>query len=112
MDDHSVGVVAEEHGQGTPVLELRGIRKAFPGVVALDEVDFDVRAGEVHALVGENGAGKSTLIKIVAGLYRRDQGAMLINGQEVDFKSPADAIGRRIKVVYQELDLVPGLSVA
>src|ERR671917_2784633 len=95
-----------------PILEMRGIRKVFPGVVALDDVDFDVRAGEVHALVGENGAGKSTLIKIIAGLYRRDQGTMRVNGEEVDFKNPADSIDRRIKVVYQELDLVPGLSVA
>ena len=95
-----------------PILEMRGIRKTFPGVVALDGVDFEVRPGEVHALVGENGAGKSTLIKIIAGLYRRDGGTMLVEGEEVDFRSPADSIGRRIKVVYQELDLVPGLSVA
>src|SRR5918999_3367995 len=112
MDDKAAETIAQEHGQGAPVLELRGIRKVFPGVVALDEVDFDLRAGEVHALVGENGAGKSTLIKIVAGLYRRDQGTMRVDGEEVDFKGPADAIARRIKVVYQELDLVPGLSVA
>src|SRR5215213_7708099 len=95
-----------------PILEMTGIRKTFPGVVALDDVDFDVLPGEVHALVGENGAGKSTLIKIIAGLYRRDQGTMRVNGEEVDFKNPADSIERRIKVVYQELDLVPGLSVA
>ena len=94
------------------VLEMQGIRKVFPGVVALDDVDFDVRPGEVHALLGENGAGKSTLIKIIAGVYRRDGGAMLIAGEEVDFRSPADALERRIKVVYQELDLVDGLSVA
>src|SRR5918993_3119735 len=97
---------------GVPVLEMRDIRKVFPGVVALDEVDFDARPGEVHALLGENGAGKSTLIKIIAGVYRRDGGTMLIAGDEVDFRSPADALERRIKVVYQELDLVDGLSVA
>ncbi len=97
---------------GVPVLEMRDIRKVFPGVVALDEVDFDARPGEVHALLGENGAGKSTLIKIIAGVYRRDGGTMLVAGEEVDFRSPADALDRRIKVVYQELDLVDGLSVA
>ncbi len=97
---------------GTPVLEMHGIRKIFPGVVALDNVDFDVRAGEVHALLGENGAGKSTLIKIIAGVYRRDGGEMMVAGESVDFRSPADALDRRIKVVYQELDLVDELSVA
>ena len=97
---------------GAAALEMRGIRKIFPGVVALDDIDFDLLQGEVHALVGENGAGKSTMIKIIAGLYRRDGGSMFVNGEEVDFKSPADSIARNIKVVYQELDLVPGLSVA
>src|SRR5215217_971042 len=97
---------------GTLALEMRGIRKVFPGVVALDDIEFDLLPGEVHALVGENGAGKSTMIKIIAGLYRRDGGTMFVNGEEVDFKSPADSIARNIKVVYQELDLVPGLSVA
>jgi ribose transport system ATP-binding protein len=96
----------------SPLLEMRGIRKVFPGVVALSNVDFDVHPGEVHALVGENGAGKSTLIKIISGLYQRDGGTMTVNGREVDFRSPADAIAERIKVVYQELDLVPTLSVA
>lgn len=95
-----------------PALEMKMIRKVFPGVVALDDVDFDLFPGEVHALVGENGAGKSTLIKIIAGLYRRDGGTMSVDGEEVEFKSPADSIARFIKVVYQELDLVPGLSVA
>src|SRR5688572_19428043 len=97
---------------GVPVLEMRGIRKIFPGVVALDDVDFDARPGEVHALLGENGAGKSTLIKIIAGVYRRDGGTMRVEGEEVDFRSPADALARGIKVVYQELDLVDELSVA
>jgi ribose transport system ATP-binding protein len=94
------------------VLEMHGIRKSFPGVVALDDIDFELRPGEVHALIGENGAGKSTLVKIIAGLYRRDTGSMLVDSEEVDFHSPGEAIARRIKVVYQELDLVPGLSVA
>ena len=96
----------------SPILEMRGIRKVFPGVVALSNVDFDLLPGEVHALVGENGAGKSTLIKIISGLYQRDGGTIKVNGKEVDFKSPADAIAEHIKVVYQELDLVPTLSVA
>ncbi|MCP4165055.1 MAG: sugar ABC transporter ATP-binding protein [Chloroflexi bacterium] len=96
----------------TPLLEMRQIRKEFPGVLALDDVDFDLYAGEVHALLGENGAGKSTLIKVIAGLYHRDAGSMLVEGEEVDFMTPADSIEKGIKVVYQELDLVPGLSVA
>ncbi|MCC6314162.1 MAG: sugar ABC transporter ATP-binding protein [Thermomicrobiales bacterium] len=97
---------------GRVVLAMEGIRKTFPGVVALDDVDFEVRAGEVHALLGENGAGKSTLIKIVAGLYRPDAGVIRVDGEPVEFRNPADSLERRIKVVYQELDLVPGLSVA
>jgi ABC-type sugar transport system ATPase subunit len=95
-----------------PILEMEGIRKVFPGVVALNSVDFDLVPGEVHALVGENGAGKSTLIKIISGLYQRDAGTMKVNNRAVEFKSPADAINERIKVVYQELDLVGTLSVA
>ena len=66
----------------TPLLEMRGIRKVFPGVIALDNVDFDLLPGEVHALVGENGAGKSTLIKIISGVYQRDGGTMLMDGAE------------------------------
>jgi ABC-type sugar transport system ATPase subunit len=94
------------------LLEMRGIHKQFPGVVALDAVDFTLLPGEVHALIGENGAGKSTMIKIISGLYRADSGELLVDGEVVEFKGPADSIARRIKVVYQELDLVPGLSVA
>src|SRR5919202_1030705 len=96
----------------TPILEMNGICKVFPGVVALDDVSFDLLPGEVHALIGENGAGKSTLIKILAGLYPRDGGVMKVKGQEVNFRSPADSVAHGIKVVYQELDLVPSLSVA
>jgi ABC-type sugar transport system ATPase subunit len=94
------------------LLEMRGIHKEFPGVVALDSVDFDLLPGEVHALIGENGAGKSTMIKIISGLYHADSGYLLVSGDAVDFRGPADSIARHIKVVYQELDLVPGLSVA
>lgn len=91
---------------------MRGIRKEFPGVVALDSIDFTLLPGEVHALIGENGAGKSTMIKIISGLYRAGRGQMLVGGHPVDFRGPGDSIAKRIKVVYQELDLVPGLSVA
>lgn len=96
----------------TPLLEMEHVRKVFPGVTALDDVDFTLMPGEVHALIGENGAGKSTLIKIIAGLYRPDGGSMRVGGQPVEFRSPADSIAHRIKVVYQELDLVPDMSVA
>ena len=95
-----------------PLLNLRSIAKAFPGTQALNGVDFSLRAGEVHALIGENGAGKSTLIKIIAGLYQPDDGVIEIEGQTVEFHSPADSLAHRIKVVYQELDLVPDLSIA
>src|SRR5262245_4342179 len=96
----------------TPLLEMESITKTFPGTVALEKVDFDLRPGEVHALIGENGAGKSTLIKIIAGIYLPDAGTMRLNGTEVVFRSPIDSIEQRIKVVYQELDLCPNLSVA
>lgn len=95
-----------------PILQLTDVRKAFPGVLALDGVDFDLQAGEVHALLGENGAGKSTLIKIIAGLYPPSSGIVYVDGAPVRFASPGDAIAKGIKVVYQELDLVPGMSVA
>src|SRR6185295_12182442 len=95
-----------------PVLEMRGIRKAFPGVVALDGVDLALRAGDVHMLLGENGAGKSTLMKILSGAYRRDAGEIRIDGQPVEIGSPRDALALGIRVIYQELNLVPQLSVA
>jgi ribose transport system ATP-binding protein len=87
------------------------VRKTFPGVIALDGVSLDVRAGEIHALVGENGAGKSTLIKIVTGLYRPDQGRLLIDDKEVRFASPRDAIAAGVSAVYQERNLIPRFSV-
>jgi ribose transport system ATP-binding protein len=93
-------------------LEMRGIRKAFPGVVALDDVDLTLHAGEVHVLLGENGAGKSTLMKILSGAYRKDAGEILLNGQRADIHGPRDALRRGIRVIYQELNLVPHLSVA
>ena len=93
-------------------LEMRAIRKRFPGVVALRGVDLALRAGEVHVLLGENGAGKSTLMKILSGAYRKDDGDIVMNGVAVDIRGPADALARGIRVIYQELNLVPHLSVA
>jgi rhamnose transport system ATP-binding protein len=97
---------------GTPLLEVRNIEKSFPGVRALSGVSFDVRPGEVHALLGENGAGKSTLIKIVSGVYQPDLGSILVNGTQVHFSSPDDARRAGVATIYQELLLFPELSVA
>src|SRR5437764_13756305 len=94
------------------VLELRGITKRFPGVVANDSVDFDLRRGEVHALLGENGAGKSTLMNVLYGLYHPDEGEILIKGQPARFHSPKDAIGRGIGMVHQHFMLIPVMTVA
>ena len=94
------------------VLEMRGIRKTFPGVVALDGVDLTLEAGDVHMLLGENGAGKSTLMKILSGAYRKDAGEIRLNGEPVEIGSPRHARDLGIRVVYQELNLVPHLSVA
>ena len=95
-----------------PVLELRGITKQFPGVLANDHVDFDVRRGEVHALLGENGAGKSTLMNILYGLYQPDEGEILIKGERVRLHSPKDAINRGIGMVHQHFMLIPVMTVA
>jgi ABC-type sugar transport system ATPase subunit len=94
------------------ILRLRDITKTFPGVRALDRVNFDLRRGEVHALVGENGAGKSTLMHIVGGIYRPDSGEILVGGRPVRLRSAHDAALQGISVVYQELSLAPNLSVA
>ena len=99
-------------GEQTPYLEVRGVTKAFPGVVALSNVDFQVAPGEIVALVGENGAGKSTLIKILAGVYHKDQGQILINGREVDPRTPAESFALGISVIHQEFNLVPEMSAA
>ena len=93
-------------------MEMRGISKSYPGVQALDRVDFDVRLGEVHALVGENGAGKSTLVKVLAGAVRADAGQLLVEGKPVTIVSPRQAEALGIAVIYQEFNLVPYLSVA
>jgi len=94
------------------VLELRGITKRFPGVVANDHVDFDLRDGEVHALLGENGAGKSTLMNILYGLYSPDEGQIFLNGKPVKMRSPNDAIERGIGMVHQHFMLIPVMTVA
>ena len=95
-----------------PLLVARGVSKTFPGVRALDAVDFELRAGEIHALMGENGAGKSTLIKVLTGVYGRDGGTIELNGREIDPRLPQEAQRLGISTVYQEVNLVPGLSVA
>ena len=95
-----------------PALEMRGIRKSFPGVVALAGVDLTLHAGEVHMLLGENGAGKSTLMKILSGAYRKDDGDIRIGDRVVEIASPRDALDLGIRVIYQELNLIPQLSVA
>lgn len=97
--------------ESAPILTVEGLTRRFPGVVAVDEVDFAVRVGEVHALLGENGAGKSTLIKILGGATRKDAGVISLNDTPVDFRSPAEALAAGIAVIYQELVLCPHLSV-
>jgi ribose transport system ATP-binding protein len=93
------------------LLELRDVRKEFPGVRALDSVDMDVARGEVHGLLGENGAGKSTLVKVIAGVYRRDGGTMVFDGAQRNFTSPSEASAAGITVIHQETSLIPTLSV-
>ena len=94
------------------VLELRGITKRFPGVLANDSIDLDLRRGEVHALLGENGAGKSTLMNVLYGLYRADEGEIRVGGEQVIFHSPKDAIEHGIGMVHQHFMLIPVMTVA
>jgi simple sugar transport system ATP-binding protein len=95
-----------------PLLALRGIDKSFLGVSALSRVDLDLYPGEIHCLMGENGAGKSTLIKVVTGVYRPDSGQILLSDQSIHPRSSAEAVRLGISTVYQEVNLVPNLTVA
>src|SRR4051812_44303280 len=95
-----------------PVVEFHRISKSFPGVQALSEVSLTLRAGEVHAVVGENGAGKSRLMNILAGMLAPDAGELRIDGMPVQLRSPLDARARGVAVVFQELSLCPNLTVA
>lgn len=95
-----------------PILEMKNISKSFGGVKALQDVSFSCRSGEVHILVGENGAGKSTILKILSGLYKADSGTILLKDKPVNFKNPQDAQNAGIAMVYQELTLLPELTVA
>jgi ABC-type sugar transport system ATPase subunit len=101
-----------ETTQASALLEMRGIGKEFPGVKALEGVNLRVRAGQVHALLGENGAGKSTLIKILSGAYARDEGEILFDGTVADIRNPADAEGLGISTIYQEFNLAPNMTIA
>jgi ABC-type sugar transport system ATPase subunit len=96
----------------SPILEMHGISKRFPGVLALDRVDFSVRRGEIHSLMGQNGAGKTTLMKILAGVYAADEGTVQLDGQLVRFRHPRDALHKGVVTVYQELSLLQNLTVA
>ena len=93
-------------------LEMKNICKQFPGVKALDNVSFELKKGEVHALVGENGAGKSTLVQTLNGVYKQDSGEIILDGKPVNIHNPLDAQKHGIGIVFQELSLIPELSVA
>lgn len=103
---------AEPAGDVRPLVEVRGVVKRFAGVQALRGVDLDIQPGTIHALVGENGAGKSTLGKIIAGALRADGGTLRVDGREVSYRSPRDALADGVVLIAQELELVPELSVA
>ncbi|WP_323122738.1 sugar ABC transporter ATP-binding protein [Burkholderia alba] len=118
MPDYSVTASADRPAPGPieparpPLLAARNVRKAFPGVVALDDICMDIHAGRVHALMGENGAGKSTLMKILAGVHAPDGGALYFKGRPVRLQSPRDALDRGIAMIHQELNLLPLMTVA
>ncbi|RLG85797.1 MAG: sugar ABC transporter ATP-binding protein, partial [Thermoprotei archaeon] len=97
-------------GGGEVLLLAKDIVKRFPGVVAVNHVTYDLRAGEVHGLLGQNGAGKSTLLKILYGIHRPDEGELYVYGEKVMFKSPRDARERGIILVHQEVTLMPHLT--
>jgi L-arabinose transport system ATP-binding protein len=103
---------AAEPSEGSGVLEIRNVSKAFPNVQALDDVSLDVRPGEVLAFLGENGAGKSTLLKILNGDYQPDSGTLTMDGEELRFSNPREARAAGIRVIYQEPEIIPGVDVA
>ena len=108
----AVYTVGEKEGVSSEyVVQMRGIVKTFPGVVALNGVDFDLKAGEIHALLGENGAGKTTLMNILYGLYKPDRGEIYIRGRKVNIRSPKDAIEHKIGMVHQHFSLIDSLTV-
>ena len=94
-----------------PILELRGITKRFPGVLANDHINLTLEKGEIHALLGENGAGKTTLMNILYGLYNQDEGEILVNGQKAEINEPTDAIRAGIGMVHQHFMLIPVFTV-
>jgi simple sugar transport system ATP-binding protein len=96
----------------TPIIEMRSATKKYRGVPAVKDINFDLRKGEIHALVGENGAGKSTLTKVMVGVTQLSSGAMLLDGKEVSFRTPSEALENGIAMVFQETSLVPSMSVA
>src|SRR5512142_2890333 len=95
----------------TPILELRGITKRFPGVLANDHIDLVLEQGEIHALLGENGAGKTTLMNILYGLYQPDEGEIIVRGKPVTVHSPGEAIASGIGMVHQHFMLIPVFTV-
>ncbi len=95
-----------------PYLAFKGIGKTFPGVKALDDISFSCQAGQIHALMGENGAGKSTLLKILSGNYSPTQGEIQLQGRSVTFANTTDALDAGVAIIYQELHLVPEMTVA
>ena len=108
----AAGASPTDEAPAVPLLEMRGITKRFPGVVANEDVDLVLQPGHVHTLLGENGAGKSTLVKILYGLYGQDEGTVAVGGEQVEVASPADAIAHGIGMIHQHFMLVPTLTVA
>jgi general nucleoside transport system ATP-binding protein len=112
LADATVSSKVGDRDPSVPMLEMRGITKRFPGVVANDGIDFDLKAGEVHTLLGENGAGKSTLMRVLYGLYKADEGEIFLRGERVTIASPAAAIRNGIGMIHQHFMLVATLTVA
>jgi ABC-type sugar transport system ATPase subunit len=93
------------------ILRCTGVRKSFPGLVALDNVDFEVREGEIRAVVGENGAGKSTLVKVITGVYRADAGEITLHGRKLHLHGPLDALAQKIAIIHQDPNVIGPLKV-